>query len=244
MPDLQVNEGGYHHVWNNTVKSNNAVNFAARGSSVARVPGGTGAFVLAGHDVEFDHNTFDGNDAAALSVISYPLTGDPRVAGCDGSALLSYDYCGKMWPARVYVHDNAFTGNGLHPTATPPADCPDPMNPGSATDCPDPVAWQLSLMLEGSAAFVAPANGAVAPLVYDGMLDPTATPTTWGGSASNVQNICYGPANSNGSAYFLNLEFGTSGGSNFTAMTSDLTPFHCTLAAQTLADTDVTSKAP
>src|SRR5262249_7137930 len=104
MPDLQVNEGGFHHVWNNTVKSNNAVNFAARGSSVARVPGGTGAFILAGHDIEFDHNTFDSNNGAALSVISYPLTGDQRVAGCDGSALLAYDYCGKMWPARIFVH--------------------------------------------------------------------------------------------------------------------------------------------
>jgi len=245
MPDLQVNEGGFHHVYKNTVKSNNAMNFAARGSSVARVPGGTGAFVLAGHDIEFDHNTFEGNDGAAISVISYPLTGDPRVNGCDGSALLSYGYCAKMWPARVFIHDNVFSGNGTNPVSPNPADCPDPTNPGSATDCQDPVAWQLSLMLHWSTVFVTQANGsAVAPLVFDGLLDPTATTATWGGTASNLQNVCYGPAGSNGSAYFLNLEFGASGGSDFSAMTTDMTNFHCTLAAQTLADADVTSKAP
>jgi parallel beta-helix repeat protein len=245
MPDLQVNEGGFHHVYKNTVKNNNAVNFARRGSSVARVPGGTGAFVLAGHDIEFDHNTFDGNGGAALSVISYPLTGDPRVNGCDGSALLDYGYCSKMWPARVSVHDNVFTGNGLAPIDAPPFDCPDPLNPGVATDCPDPVAWQLSNMLGGTTLYVTAASGpAVAPLVYDGMIDPTASTTTWGGTAGNVQNLCYGSAGSNGSAYFVDLQFGTSGGSNFAAMTTDMTPFTCTLPGQTLADADVTAKAP
>jgi hypothetical protein len=208
MPDLQVNEGGFHRIYNNMVKSNNGVNFAARGSSVARVPGGTGAFVLAGHDIEFDHNTFYGNSGAALSVISYPLTGDPRVNGCDGSALLSYGYCAKMWPARVFIHDNTFTGNGSSALVSTPADCPDPTHPGAATDCPDPVAWQLGQMLFA------------------------------------MQTICYGPAGSNGSAYLLNLQFGTSGGSDFSQMTTDMAAYQCTLPAQALADADVTAKAP
>ena len=245
MPDLQVNEGGYHHVYNNTVKSNNAVNFAARGSSVARVPGGTGAFVLAGHDIEFDHNTFESNNGPALSVISYPLTGDSRVAGCDGSAPFSYGYCARMWPARVFVHDNVFTGNGMHPVSPSPADCPDPTHPGSATDCQDPVAWQLSLMLEASAVFVTQASGpGVAPLVYDGMSDPTASTATWGGAASNPMNICFGPAGSNGSAYLLDLQFAVSGGSDFSAMTTDMSAYRCTLPAQTMADADGVSTAP
>jgi parallel beta-helix repeat protein len=239
MPDLQVNEGGFNHVYNNTITTNDAVNFAARGSSVARVPGGTGAFVLAGHDIEFDHNTVTGNSGAALSVISYPLTGDPRVQGCDGSALMAYDYCLKMWPARVNIHDNTFSGNGASPVDTPPADCPDPTNPGTATDCPDPVAWQLSNMLAGTAAFVT--NGPVAPLVYDGMTDPTATTSTYGGTANNVQNLCYG---TNTGASFINLQFATSGGSNFSAMTTDMTDYTCTLSALAMADTDVTAKAP
>jgi parallel beta-helix repeat protein len=245
MPDLQVNEGGFHRIYNNTVRTNNAVNFAARGSSVARVPGGTGAFVLAGHDIELDHNTFDGNKGAALSVISYPLTGDPRVAGCDGSALLSYGYCAKMWPARVFIHDNAFTGNGVNAAVDSPSDCPDPTHPGSATDCPDPVAWQLGRMLAASGMYVPQGSSySVAPLVYDGMVDPTATSATWGGTAGNPQSICYGPAGSNGGAYFLNLQFDTSGGSDFSAMTTDMTAYQCSLTSQALADADVTAKAP
>jgi hypothetical protein len=91
---------------------------------------------------------------------------------------------------------------------------------------------------------VAPANGTVSPLIYDGMLDPTATPATYGGTATNVQNVCYGATGSNGNANFVNLQIGTSNGSDFTAMTTDLTPYTCTLPALTMADTVVTSKAP
>jgi parallel beta-helix repeat protein len=242
MPDLQVNDGGFNHVYNNTIATNNTVNFAARGSSVARVPGGTGAFVLAGHDVEFDHNTFTGNNGAALSVISYEITQDSRIGGCFGLAggPLAYDYCTKMWPTKINVHDNVFTGNGSNPTITPPADCQDPMNPpATATDCPDPVAWQLSQMLGGTAVFVTP--GAVAPLVYDGLVDPAVNLTITGGTAANAENVCYG---NNASAAFVDLQIPTSNGSDFSQMTTDLTPFTCTLPASTMVDTDVTSKAP
>ncbi len=242
MPDLQINDGDFHHVYNNTIQANNTVNFAARGSSVARVPGGTGAFVLGGHDIEVDHNTFTNNNAAAFSVISYPLTGDPRVNDCFGTPSWSpVNYCTKMWPAKIYVHDNTFTGNGSHAGISTPADCPDPTNPGNATDCPDPVAYQLSEMLLLTSAST---GGSVNPLVYDGMIDPTATTTTYGGTSADLQEICYGPSGSNGTAAFLDLQFASSGGTDFSKMTTDMTPFRCTLPSQTLLDTDVTTKAP
>jgi len=224
MPDLAINEGGFNHVFNNQITSNNTVNFAARGSSVARVPGGTGAFVLAGHDVEFDHNTFSGNNAAAFSVVSYLITGDNR-------ASFQYGYATKLWPARLYVHDNVFGGNGTAPVTSNPADCPDPTVANPAKDCPDPVAFQLGQMLYATAKYVSGPN--VAPLVYDGIVDASATTSTWGGTADDKMNICYGPAGSNGTtAAFVNLhfdQFAASGFSDPSVMSTDITKYSCTL---------------
>jgi parallel beta-helix repeat protein len=204
MPDLAVNEGGWNHVFNNQIVNNNTANFAKRGSSVARVPGGTGAFVLAGHDIEVDHNTFSGNNAAAFSVVSYPITGDSRLAD---PASLQYGYAAKMWPARVYVHDNSFSGNGGHPNVTTPSDCPDPTVTDAAADCPDPVAYELGEILSASATYVS-GTGKVATLVYDGIVDASATDATWGGTAANPMNVCFG---ANGTSDFLNMHFDQSG---------------------------------
>jgi parallel beta-helix repeat protein len=201
MPDLAVNEGGWNHVFHNQIVNNNTANFARRGSSVARVPGGTGAFVLAGHDVEIDHNTFSGNNAAAFSIVSYAITGDSRLAD---PTSLQYGYAAKMWPARVYVHDNSFSDNGGHPNVTTPSDCPDPTATDAAADCPDPVAWELGEILAVTAQWVS-GTGKVAPLVYDGIVDPNAN---WGGTAANPMNVCLA---ANGDADFVNLHFDQSG---------------------------------
>jgi parallel beta-helix repeat protein len=244
MPDLQVNDGGFHRVYNNTIRTNNTVNFARRGSSVSRIPGGTGAFVLAGHDIEVDHNTFTGNNAAAFSVIGYPLTQDPRIGDCAKTPSWSpADYCAKMWPSKVWVHDNTFTGNGSKAAVQAPADCLDPTDPTTATaaDCPDATAFQLGAMLALTASNVTH-TAATAPLVYDGLVDPTATTATHGGTAANLQNVCYA-SNGSGTA-FVNLQIATSGGSDFSKMTTDLAPYSCTLTSQTMADADVTAKAP
>ena len=236
MPDLAINEGGWNHVYNNTIYLNDRVNFAKRGSSVARVPGGTGAFVLAGHDIEIDHNTFTGNDAAAFSIVSYLITGDPRIAGCAGSAPLDDGYCAKMWPARVYVHDNAFSGNGGNPVTALPADCPDPLASSPAADCPDPVAYQLAQMLQATAQYVT-STADVAPLVYDGIVAPGVTPATLGGTASDLMNVCY--HGNTGADAFVNLHFDVAGPAlaegnsvaGLGAMTTDLATYDCTLPA-------------
>jgi parallel beta-helix repeat protein len=241
MPDLQVNEGGFHRVYNNTIRTNNTVNFARRGSSVARIPGGTGAFVLAGHDIEVDHNSFTSNNAAAFSVIGYPLTQDPRIASCSTATPMEYGYCAKMWPAKVWVHDNTFTSNGSKAAVQAPADCPDPTDPTTAADCPDATAYQLGAMLAFTAVNVTHTS-ATAPLIYDGLVNPTATTATYGGTAANLQNVCY--ANNGTGTLFVNLQIATSGGSDFSKMTTDITPYSCTLTSQTMADADVTTKAP
>ncbi|MFI5298509.1 MAG: parallel beta-helix domain-containing protein [Polyangiales bacterium] len=241
MPDLAVNEGGWNHVFNNLIESNNTVSFAARGSSVARVPGGTGSFVLGGHDVEIDHNTFNTNRGVAFAVVSYPLTGDSRLSN---PSQFPYGYGAKMWPARVFVHDNTFTGNGSNPTTPNPSDCPDPTATTAASDCPDPVAFELSTLLKNSAAIVTKTKD-VAPLLYDGIVDATATTATWGGTATNLMNICYG-ANS-GDSGFMNLHYDVSGPlllnadpTGYADITTDLSPYSsCTLPA--LATVTVTA---
>jgi parallel beta-helix repeat protein len=236
MPDLAINEGGWNHVFHNTIYANDTVNFARRGSSVARVPGGTGAFVLGGHDIEVDHNTFTGNNAAAFSIVSYEITGDPRIASCATASPLDYGYCAKMWPAKVFVHDNSFDSNGKNPVSALPTDCPDPTVASPAADCPDPVAFQLGQMLQATAQYVTNTS-AVAPLVYDGITAPGATPDTFGGSSNDLMNVCY--SNNSGAGAFVNLHFDVSGpdfangnaGSALGAMTTDDAPFHCTLSA-------------
>lgn len=204
MPDLTVNGGHSNHVFNNTIQSNNTTNFAARGSSVSRVPGGTGAFVLAGHDVEFDHNTFIGNNAAALSVVSYAITQDPRLA--DPSKLL-YGYGAILWPWRVYLHDNTFTGNGTDPN---PLTNPDPLG--------------LGLLLQASGAKT---GGTVAATLYDGFAKPGADLAATGGTTANPMNICIA---SNGGATFINLHFDQFDGTNTSIFTTDKTAYaSCTL---------------
>ena len=234
MPDLAINEGGFNHVFNNTITLNDRVNFAKRGSSVARVPGGTGAFVLAGHDIEVDHNTFSGNDAAAFAIVSYAITGDPRISSCATATPLDYSYCAKMWPARVFVHDNTFSGNGGNPVQPLPADCPDPTVATPASDCPDPVGYQLAQMLQATAQYVTSTPN-VAPLVYDGIVAPGVQTSTYGGTSGDLMNVCYS-ANS-GAGTFVNLHFDVAGpdfadgnfGAALSAMTTDIAPFTCTL---------------
>jgi parallel beta-helix repeat protein len=104
LPGLQQ-EGGYNiRVYNNTIISNNADNFAATGDIVGIVPAGTGFFVMANHDVEVFGNTIQGNNDGAASVISYYV-----------SQLPINDANYYPFPQRIYIHDNTITGNGREP---------------------------------------------------------------------------------------------------------------------------------
>ena len=66
LPGL-MQEGGHNiRVYMNTIQSNNTENFAAKGDIVGLVPGGTGFFVMANHDVEVFQNTIVGNKDSRL----------------------------------------------------------------------------------------------------------------------------------------------------------------------------------
>lgn len=98
-------QGGHHvRVFNNTLKANNRLNFAAPGSTVSLVPAGTGFFVMANDRVEVFGNTIADNGTAAASVISYLITGLDITDG-------RYN----PFPSNIDVHDNTMTNNGRNP---------------------------------------------------------------------------------------------------------------------------------
>lgn len=103
LPGLQQQGGNHVRVYENTVSSNNTANFGPAGSTVALVPAGAGIVVMANHDVEVFNNTVSGNQTAAISVISYAITGLTIPAGYD------------PFPKNVYIHDNTLSSNGASP---------------------------------------------------------------------------------------------------------------------------------
>ena len=104
LPGL-MQEGGHNiRVYMNTIQSNNTENFAAMGDIVGLVPGGTGFFVMANHDVEVFQNTIVGNKDSGSGIISYALA---QMAFTDPNY---YE-----WPSKVYLHDNIYMGNGATP---------------------------------------------------------------------------------------------------------------------------------
>jgi parallel beta-helix repeat protein len=106
LPGLQQ-EGGHNvRVYMNTITNNNTENFAAMGDIVSLVPGGTGFFVMANHDVEVFDNVIMGNKTVGAGIISYAL------------AQMSFtDPNYYEWPAKVYLHDNMYSANGTLPDA-------------------------------------------------------------------------------------------------------------------------------
>jgi parallel beta-helix repeat protein len=104
LPGL-MQEGGHNiRIYMNTIQSNNTENFAAMGDIVGLVPGGTGFFVMANHDVEVFQNTIIGNKDTASGIISYALAQMPFT-----------DTHYYEWPSKVYMHDNTYMSNGTMP---------------------------------------------------------------------------------------------------------------------------------
>jgi parallel beta-helix repeat protein len=104
LPGL-MQEGGHNiRVYMNTIQSNNTENFAAMADIVGLVPGGTGFFVMANHDVEVFQNTIVGNKDSGSGIISYAL------------AQMSFtDKNYYEWPSKVYLHDNTYMSDGTMP---------------------------------------------------------------------------------------------------------------------------------
>lgn len=105
LPNLPKKKGGNVRVYNNKVWENNHKNFAPKGTSVGKVPPGTGLMVLAASEVEVYNNEIRNNRTSNLSIVSYYMTETPITDS------LYYPY-----PTAVYVHDNTFERTPQRPT--------------------------------------------------------------------------------------------------------------------------------
>lgn len=104
LPGLQVKSGRDVRVFRNKIIKNNHPNFATPGSTVATVPPGTGAMVLATDRVEVFENQIEGNQTASLLVISY-LALNTRIND------ETYDPI----PEFISIHNNQIVDGGTQP---------------------------------------------------------------------------------------------------------------------------------
>ncbi len=104
-------------VFNNTVTSNNAPNFASSGSNPAGVhivPPGTGIILLATEDVEVFNNTITDNESMAIAISSFLLPDDDVATYGDryGAILMS----GWLPLTRtINIHDNTISQATYNP---------------------------------------------------------------------------------------------------------------------------------
>lgn len=148
LPGLPMTGGGTY-VHDNEIHDNNIHNFADPGAIVAKVPRGTGLFVLAANDVEIANNNVTGNEGTGLAVVSWGTAEilDRSLGGLDES----YD----PWAERVYVHDNTFEDNGGVP--------------GGDGSNPDDPLWLIRGLLAGAGVDVG--AGGLETVLWDGLLE-------------------------------------------------------------------------
>jgi parallel beta-helix repeat protein len=111
LPNLQRKSGSRTMVRDNTITSNNQMNYAAAGNVLSYVPPGVGMILFAHDSAEVTGNTIMGNESTAMVISSCPtfaLLSDGAV-NCADAAYDSY-------AEGLYVHDNTFSGNGTEPS--------------------------------------------------------------------------------------------------------------------------------
>lgn len=107
LPGLEVQDGKRANVHDNLIENNNLNNFAKMGTTVARVPPGTGVMLLASDSNEIHHNTIKDNDSFGVLIFAHlpPLfdaATDPNF---------------NPYPESNWIHDNTFTNDGNNPSA-------------------------------------------------------------------------------------------------------------------------------
>ncbi len=106
-------------IFDNTVISNNAPNFAASGSNPAGVhivPPGTGIILLAAQDVEVFNNTITDNETMGIAMTSFLLTDDDIATYADADRYQSILVSGwNPLMKSVYIHDNTITQSTYKP---------------------------------------------------------------------------------------------------------------------------------
>jgi parallel beta-helix repeat protein len=104
MPGLQVKAGRNARIFRNRVIDNNHANFADPGATVAAVPPGTGAMVMASDRVEVFDNEIEGSGTGGVIVVSYTAL-DKRVSDPEFDTI----------PEFISIHNNRFTNGGTQP---------------------------------------------------------------------------------------------------------------------------------
>lgn len=108
LPGLRFIGGERTRVFNNQVFENNVPNFAARGTTVAAVPKGTGIMVLANDKVEVFGNTLRDNGTNHILLISFRTA---QIVGGLNTNDRNYD----KFSEGVFIHDNTYIGGGTQP---------------------------------------------------------------------------------------------------------------------------------
>ncbi|RAK64780.1 parallel beta-helix domain-containing protein [Phenylobacterium kunshanense] len=78
LPNLPQMGGHSTRLFRNKVVQNDTANFAPKGNIVAGVPVGTGIMVMANRNVHVFENEIDGNQSAAVMLVSYTQTFDDK----------------------------------------------------------------------------------------------------------------------------------------------------------------------
>jgi len=78
LPNLPQMGGHSHRIYRNRIVHNDTPNFAPKGNIVASVPVGTGVMVMANKNVHVFDNEIDGNQSAAVMLVSYTQTFDDK----------------------------------------------------------------------------------------------------------------------------------------------------------------------
>jgi parallel beta-helix repeat protein len=101
LPNLPVMGGHSHRVFRNQVVDNDTPNFAPKGNIVSGVPVGAGIMVMANRDVHVFENRIDGNQTAAVMLVSYTQKFDDKTY--------------NPLPRDIVVRDNKLGRNAWDP---------------------------------------------------------------------------------------------------------------------------------
>jgi parallel beta-helix repeat protein len=155
LPGLPQVGGHNHRVYGNQFVNNNHPNFGDPSGTVALIPAGTGGVVMANSKVEIFNNTFSGNDALGVGIVSCYVALSQSACSSGGAGY-------NPFPSEVNVHDNTFTGNGTDPLA-------------ANTDMAHPSFTLAALLASGFPASAGDPgwhNGHVSNVSFDGIVGP------------------------------------------------------------------------
>lgn len=101
LPNLPQMGGHSTRLFRNQVVANDTPNFAPKGNIVANVPVGTGVMLMANKNVHVFDNVIDGNQTAAVMLVSYVQSFDDKTY--------------NPLPRDIVVRDNKIGKNGFKP---------------------------------------------------------------------------------------------------------------------------------